>query len=281
MKIVFSGECLEYKFGGHPESPERVKRIQEFLKHKGFRFTRPEPCSEGDLLLVHSGEMVERIKKEDFMDFETPAMPGIYHYARLSAGGALMAMKIALDGENAFSLMRPPGHHASRDNYGGFCYFNNMAVAVSRALEKIGKVAVLDIDVHHGNGSESIFMGKKNVLYTSLHQFGFIYPGTGRESRENIFNFPLERGTSEGEYLEKLKEAIEMIGKFSPDLIGVSVGFDTFKDDPLAGLNLDVGTYKKIGEMIRGLGMPSFSVLEGGYSEKIPQCVYSYLTGLS
>ncbi|MBN2043267.1 MAG: histone deacetylase [Candidatus Aenigmarchaeota archaeon] len=280
MKIVFSKECLEYRFGNHPESPERVKNTYEFLRKKGFRFLEPKPCTENDLLVAHSREMINHIKKEDFLDFETPSLPGIYHYARLSVGGALLAMKVALEGTNSFSLMRPPGHHASQDNYEGFCYFNNIAIAALKARRKARNVAILDIDVHHGNGSESLLMGKKGILYVSLHQYGFIYPGTGRYSNDNVRNFPMDAGTSGKIYLQNLSEALNIIREFNPGLIGVSAGFDTFEGDPLAGIKLEVGTYEKIGKMIRDLRKPVFSVLEGGYSEKMPECVYSYIKGL-
>lgn len=280
MKIVFSGECLKYDLPGHPESSERVRSTYEFLrKQKVFRFIQPEECSRQDLLLVHSGEMIDTIKHEKFVNFETPSLPGIYNYAKLSAGAAILAMGTALKEGRAFSLMRPPGHHASRDKYEGFCYFNNIAIAVTRALKRVKKIAILDTDVHHGNGIQDIFLGNKNVIYVSLHQYGYTYPGTGKHSENNCFNYPLDNGTGEDEYLVKLEVGLEKIRAFNPDMIAVSAGFDTFEKDPLADLKLTVDSYSKIARMIADLGKPRFAILEGGYSKELPQCVLSFLKG--
>ncbi|NIO23239.1 MAG: hypothetical protein GTN38_04405, partial [Candidatus Aenigmarchaeota archaeon] len=123
MKIVFSRESLEYDSPGHPETSERVRRVYEFLrKYKKFKFVKPEECKRKDLLLVHSEKMVDTIKHSDFVNFETPPLPNIYNYAKLSVGGSLLAMEIALKEGSSFSLMRPPGHHAGKTNFEGFCY---------------------------------------------------------------------------------------------------------------------------------------------------------------
>jgi acetoin utilization deacetylase AcuC-like enzyme len=278
MKIVFSSKCLGYDSPGHPESSERVRKTYEFLrKSKKFEFVKPEECSRQDLLLVHSEKLIDKIKHGKFVNFETPPLPDIYNYAKLSVGGAVLAMDLALREGNSFSLMRPPGHHAGKANFEGFCYFNNIAVAVSKALKRVKKVAILDIDVHHGNGTQEIFLGNRKVIYVSLHQYGFFYPGTGKHSEGNCHNYPLDSGTGEGEYLEKLEVGVEKIRGFNPDLIAVSAGFDTFEKDPLAGLKLTMESYSKISKMISDLGKPKFAVLEGGYSKRLPECVYSFL----
>lgn len=278
MKIVFSKECLEYDSPGHPESSERIRGAYEFLrKYKRFEFVKPGECSRQDLLLVHSKEMVDTIKHGKFVNYETPPLPNIYHYAKLSVGGSLLAMDFALREGTSFSLMRPPGHHASRKKFEGFCYFNNLAIAVMKALKKVKKVGILDIDVHFGNGSQEIFLGNPKVIYVSLHQYEFIYPGTGKHSEGNCFNYPLESETEEREYLEKLEIGLYKLSNFKPDLIAVSAGFDTFEGDPLANLKLKIGTYAKISKMISELNIPRFAVLEGGYSKELPECVYSFL----
>ena len=146
-----------------------------------------------------------------------------------------------------------------------------------KALEKVEKVAILDIDCHHGNGTQDIFLGNPKVIYVSLHQYGFIYPGTGKYSEKNCYNYPLADGTEEDEYIEKLEIGLYKISKFDPDLIAVSAGFDTYKEDPLTNMNLEVGTYSKISRMISELEKPRFAVLEGGYSRALPECVYSFL----
>jgi acetoin utilization deacetylase AcuC-like enzyme len=278
MKVVFSKECLEYDSPGHPESSGRIRSIYEFMKKfKKFEFVKPEECERKDLLLVHSEKMIDTIKHGNFVNYETPPLPNIYRYAKLSVGGAILSMDLALKEGSSFSLMRPPGHHAGKENFEGFCYFNNLAIAVMKALKGVKKVGILDVDCHHGNGSQEIFLGKPKVIYVSLHQYGLFYPGTGKYSEGNCYNYPLESGTGEGEYLDKLEVGLEKIRKFDPGLIAVSAGFDTFEGDPLAGLKLEIGTYAKISEMISELGKPRFAVLEGGYSEKLPECVYSFL----
>ena len=292
MKIFFSPKCLEYDSPGHPESPLRVRATCEHLKQKGNVFVEPSPCGEEDLLAVHTRELVESVKSGSFYDPDTPALPGMYGYALLAAGSALQALECALGatggvagataggGEGAFSLMRPPGHHAGKRRLGGFCYFNNMAVAVTKALSLVERAAIVDIDCHHGNGTEDIFLGNKRVLFVSLHQSP-LYPGTGLFSEDNCLNYPLRPGTDGRAYLAVLEKALKDVKKFDPGVIGVSAGFDTFRNDPITGLLLDVEDYFRIGELIGGLGKPTFSVLEGGYDRGIPACVERYLEGVS
>jgi acetoin utilization deacetylase AcuC-like enzyme len=279
MKIVFSPECLEYGGGGHPESPERVKRIYEAIKDK-YEFVRPAPCSDKELELVHSKALIEKVRRQDpsVFDSDTPNYQGIFNYAKLSVGAAIRAMELALKREKAFSLMRPPGHHSGRDFLGGFCYFNNIAIAVKKALERVGKAAILDIDCHHGNGTQDIFLGRPGVLYVSIHQSP-LYPGTGLRSEGNCINFPIPPHTGEREYLSVLEKAIKQIREFGPEFLGVSAGFDTYRGDPLTQMGLEKESYGRIGEIISGLGLPGFAVLEGGYSREIGECVRNFLNG--
>jgi len=279
MKIIYSPKCLEYYSFGHPESPERVKICANFLKEKGFEFIQPPLAKEDDLLLVHTQRLVDEVKNEKIFDLDTPNIKGIFNYALLSVGGAILAMEIALSRENSFSLMRPPGHHAGKDFCGGFCYFNNIAIAVAKAIKLDKKVAILDIDCHHGNGTEDIFLGKSNVLYVSLHESP-LYPGTGLTSHFNCLNFPLPPQTGENEYLKTLDIALKKISDFRPNVLAISAGFDTYQKDPLTYFGLEVGSYQKIGEKIAELKLPTFSVLEGGYSMALPLCLYNFLIGL-
>jgi len=277
--IFFSEKCLKYQAAGHPESPERVKIIYDYLKEKGFSFQQAQVCREEDLLLVHTRSHLEKVKENRFFDADTPNIDRIYEYAILSVGGALEAMKKALEGKPSFSLLRPPGHHAGKDYLGGFCYFNNMAIAVIKALEKIERVAILDFDGHHGNGTEDIFLGDSRVVYLSLHQYP-AYPGTGQASQKNCLNYPLSSGTGEKRYLQVFSEGLEKVKKFDPALIGVSAGFDGYKGDSLLGLELEVKTYYEIGRAIKDLHRPCFAILEGGYSSDLPLCVYQFLQGI-
>jgi len=279
MKIIFSALCLEYGSAGHPESPQRVRLAAEFLKQKGFEFIAPSPCKEEEILLAHSKALLEKVKSGQFFDADTPNIPNIFEYASLSAGAAIKAQEICLTEKiNAFSLMRPPGHHASRDNLGGFCYFNNIAIATSKALKKIKKAAILDLDCHHGNGTQDIFLGEERLLYVSLHQSP-LYPGTGLKSEKNCLNYPLPPNTEEDIYLDTLKEALAKIKDFQPEILGISLGFDTCKNDPLTNFNLEISSYRRIGERIAELNTPGFAVLEGGYSDRIGECLYEFILG--
>lgn len=277
--ILFSSRCLEYSFFGHPESPERVRRTYEHLNKKNYKFVEAKPCKKEELLLIHTPEHLERVKNGSFFDPDTPNLENIYQYAMLSAGGALQAAEKALRGENSFSLLRPPGHHAGKNYLGGFCYFNNIAVAVAQVLEKkVDKVAIIDFDGHHGNGTEDIFLREKRVLYLSLHQYP-AYPGTGEKSRENSLNFPLPPGCGEKEYIKFFLEGWKKIEEFDPSIVAISAGFDAHKKEKLLSLNLETETYFKIGEKIASLGKPIFAILEGGYHEDLPFCVEEFLKG--
>ena len=278
MKIIFSPECLEYKSEGHPESPERVSETYDFLKNS-FDFARPEQARERDVLLAHTKNLLDKVKNNKIYELDTPNIPNIFSYALLSAGAAIKTSQLALKGKNAFSLMRPPGHHAGKDFLGGFCYFNNIAISILKSLNSVNRAVVIDFDCHHGNGTQDIFMGNKKILYISLHQHP-LFPGTGLVSEKNCINYPLTPGIGENLYLKIFRKAIEIVKKYNPDLIGVSAGFDTYKEDPLTNINLEKRTYEKIGRIISELGKPIFSVLEGGYAERLPECVFQYLKGL-
>ena len=278
MKIIFSKRCLEYDFPGHPESVKRLKSTYNLLKDKGFEFIEAETARKEDILRVHTSNLVEKVRNGEFLDPDTPNSKEMFEYALLSCGAALQAQGVSLNKEFAFSLMRPPGHHAARDAASGFCYFNNIAVAVIKALDTLKKVAIIDIDCHHGNGTQDIFLGDERVLYISLHESP-LYPGTGLESIKNCLNFTLPAGTGEGKYLNTFKMAIEKVKNFSPELIAVSAGFDTYKNDPLTNFKLEKETFAKIAGLISSLKKPAFSVLEGGYSSKLADCVEQYLIG--
>jgi acetoin utilization deacetylase AcuC-like enzyme len=269
MQFIFSEKCLEYESPGHPENPARVAAIYNLLKSKEAALIEPLPCAEEDILSVHAQDLLNNVKKASFFDPDTPALPDIYEHARLSAGGAILASQTL-----GFSVMRPPGHHAQKNHLGGFCYFNNIAIAI-KSLGK--RAAILDIDCHHGNGTEDIFSGNSEVLYASLHRYGFFYPGTGGESKGNIRNFPLQYGISESQYIETLRQAIDEINEFDPLFLGVSIGFDTYKLDPVGGLGLEIESYGKIGKLIREIDTPTFYVLEGGYSPDIGECLWQFV----
>ncbi|HOL22816.1 MAG TPA: histone deacetylase [bacterium] len=281
MKILYSEEFLKYSEPGHPESPERVKAIKEFLQKKGIAdFINPVSCSEEDLLLAHTEELVKRIKENNFYDPDTPNIQNIYQYAVLSCGSAINAASLALNGEIAFSLSRPPGHHAGRNTPGGFCYFNNMAVAVKKILKEHRlKIAVLDIDGHHGNGTEEILKGNEDVIYISLHQYP-AFPGTGTSSFGNCYNFPVFPESTAKNYMEKFEKAMGIIKEFSPDLLGISLGFDAHHSDPLLNLPLDDTHYYQMAKHISTITEKIFIVLEGGYNvNTVGNTCYCFING--
>jgi len=260
-KIVFSEKCLEYG-SWHLEGPERVRRAFEILKERGYEFLVPEPASEEDVLRVHDADYVGRLKEGFVEDADTPAYEGIYEYARLSAGGAILAAEVG-----GFSLMRPPGHHAGRRgralsaSTSGFCYLNNIAIAV-RFLGK--PCLILDIDGHHGNGTQEIFLGDESVVYVGLHRYPH-YPGTGVTSEGNCLNFPLRGDCGDEVFLKALDEALGRVDLGRFEVVAVSAGFDGHAGD-LASLGLTEKGFREIGRKIASLNKHTFFVLEGGYS---------------
>lgn len=259
MDIIFSERCLEYHQVGHPEGPARLRIAQHYLSRLGYNFLEPEPASRDEILSVHTEELVRRVETGDFYDPDCPVYDGIDYYARLSAGGAILAQR-----RLGFSLMRPPGHHAGPAFLGGFCYYNNIAIAVK--LSGL-KTLIVDIDGHHGNGTQAIFFGDEKVTYVSLHRM-YNYPGTGHQSQGNCLNFPLPPRCGGQLYLETLEKALGAAGK-DYEQLAISVGFDTYKDDPLASLGLEVEAFYDIGYMLGELSLPTFCVLEGGYVPEI------------
>jgi acetoin utilization deacetylase AcuC-like enzyme len=259
-KIIFSEKCLGYG-QWHIEGPERVRKAAEILKGLGYEFLEPEPASEDDLLRVHDTDYVWNVKKSLVDDPDTPAYDDIYEFARFSAGGAILAAKVG-----GFSIMRPPGHHAGRNGAAlgaytrGFCYFNNIAIAVKH-LDR--RTLILDIDGHHGNGTQEIFLGDKKVTYVSLHRHPN-YPGTGVVSEANCLNFPLPPDCGDGVHIKTLDKALSSVDVDNFELVAVSAGFDTHVGD-LASLGLTGKGYGQIGRRIAGLKKPTFFVLEGGY----------------
>ncbi len=278
MKVFYSPECEKYWQEGHPEHPRRTKRSYELLQDR-FDFVNAESAEESDILTVHTHELVNAVRHRKFLDNDTPNLPKMFEHAKLAAGSAIQAMKTALANENGFSLMRPPGHHAGKNFLGGFCYFNNLAIAVKLALKSTDKVAIIDIDGHHGNGTQDIFLGDKNVLFISLHQKN-AFPISGFTHADNCLNFPLMPGTKSDVYLDTLEKALDNVFEFDPDIVAVSAGFDTYRLDPLLELELEREAYYEIARMIKNIEKPCFAVLEGGYHTDLPRLIFEFLSGL-
>ena len=281
MIILHDPRCLEYSIPGHPERPGRIARTAPLIKdrHSEWAWREPIPATDDELLRGHSRQHIERIAtpRQDF-DPDTPYYPNIEMYARRSAGAAIEAVRTTLHGEPAFSLMRPPGHHATRDRAMGFCYFSNVAIAALDALETgVERVAIWDFDGHHGNGTEAIVAHNERIRFASIHQFP-AYPGTGAKSFGNIDNYPVAPFTPRNEHVDIAKDSLENLLAFKPDLLLVSAGFDGYARDPLLQLTLEREDFGKFGDYLNEIDVPVAVVLEGGYSNDLPELIDAFLT---
>ena len=281
MIIFHDPHCVEYSAPGHPERPARIAHSAPLLKerHPDWEWRIPKPASEAALLRAHSRDHVERVRNatRDF-DADTPVYPKIYEHALRSAGAAIEAGRAALSGERAFSLMRPPGHHATRDRAMGFCYVNNIAIAALDGLDNsVKRVAIWDFDAHHGNGTEAIVANNSRIAFASIHQFPG-YPGTGTKSFANVTNYPLKPGTPRNHHVEVAKRALEKLIAFKPDLLLVSAGFDAYAHDPLMQMTLECEDFTTLGEFLCEIDTRTAVILEGGYSEDLPEMIDAFLT---
>jgi acetoin utilization deacetylase AcuC-like enzyme len=285
MRLIASPRFQEHNTPpGHPERPERAEVFDAVVKDWRDRVSavvEPRPATREELLRVHSAEHVRRISetrgRAAMLDADTFTSPESYEIALLAAGAAVQAVEHALDAkEAAFALVRPPGHHAEREQAMGFCLFNNVAVAAGAALARgLSRVAVVDIDVHHGNGTQWIFYDDPRVLYVSTHQFPF-YPGTGaadeigRGAGEGYtFNVPLEAGATDADYAAAYLAIAAVIEQYAPELLLISAGYDAHVDDPLASMRMSTAGYGAVIAILKGAAVkakcPIALVTEGGY----------------
>lgn len=308
MIIFHDPRCTEYSAPGHPERPTRISRTVPVLKtaHPDWQWVGPVAATDEELLLAHTREHLEQIREanHDF-DADTPVYGNVDLYARLSAGAAIGAARAAAVGKPVFSLMRPPGHHAMRDRAMGFCYFSNIAVAALDALAipegnearprstpaatnragstppatgKCRRVAIWDFDAHHGNGTEAIVANDARIRFASVHQFP-AYPGTGAKSFANIHNYPVAPGTDRREHVAIVRQALDDLIEFRPDLLLVSAGFDAYAGDPLVEMTLQPDDFASFGSWLRESDLPLAAILEGGYSDDLPKLIDAFLSG--
>jgi acetoin utilization deacetylase AcuC-like enzyme len=286
MKIIHDEACTGYSQPGHPERPQRITTTLELLRGQTelpLTWAAPGTADhEADILRAHTKDLVARLNMPVDFDNDTPSFPDIGARARASVSAALDAMTAGRAGETVFSLMRPPGHHATREKSMGFCYLNNIAIATLAARASGSqRVAVFDFDVHHGNGTEDILLNQPGVEFFSVHQHP-AYPGTGAENAgHNCFNYPVLPSTPRESYLATLRRSIDDLRGYRPDLIAVSAGFDAYERDPLAAGTLKVEDFYWLGQTLRALNVPMFSLLEGGYSRDLPELIFAYLKGVA
>lgn len=253
-------------------------------------------ATNDELLRAHCPEHLQGIARAlEHFDADTPFYPNIDRHARLAAGAGIEAARSALRGEPAFSLMRPPGHHATQDRAMGFCYYSNIAVAALDALAATGsgdagqpgspppatarvdRIAIWDFDGHHGNGTEAIVVNDNRIRFASLHQFP-AYPGTGEKSFANIDNYPFAPFTPRARITDVARHSLDRLMAFEPDLLLVSAGFDAYARDPLLQLTLEREDFGALGDWLGKIAVPVAGVLEGGYSNELPELIDAFLS---
>ena len=285
MHVIADEACLDYSQAGHPERPQRIADTLKLLREqKDLEITwdKPSKVTDETIELAHSLEHIHLVSDpfEPF-DADTPAYPNIDSHARRSIGGALRALELAKENKPNFSLLRPPGHHATKQKAMGFCFFNSIAIAVLTARAAgVKKVAVFDFDVHHGNGTEDILHKVEGTAFISIHQHP-AYPGSGTKSSNNCHNFIVAPDSSNLIWRRTASAALKEMKNFGPDLIYVSAGFDAYKKDPLCDQKLEIDDYQWIGQQLRSLKKPLVNILEGGYSSDLPKLIFAYLKGLT
>jgi len=271
---------------GHPEKIDRVTVvIDNFrkLNNKNLIWKKPSKFDRSLLEITHNSDYINFVegsfpkKGLSFLDGDTIVSPGSKEATSDAVGSIITAIDGVQNNEfkNAFCAVRPPGHHAEKNKAMGFCIYNNVAVGANYLIDKykLSKIAIIDFDVHHGNGTQDIFHDNEKVLYISTHQFPY-YPGSGTEQEKgkhnNIFNIPLPAGTNSEEYLNAYEFVLKKIEEFKPEFILLSAGFDAHKDDPLAQFQLESKDFYKITKRTLELSKiycdgKVVSILEGGY----------------
>lgn len=287
IPVIYSEEFLEHNTGyGHPEKAARLTAIVEALKQVPWQdkidWQLPTSLKERDVLThiqkIHTPEHIARIKRVaeqggGYLDGDTPISQRSYEVALLAVSAWLDGVDQVLENHHpALVLARPPGHHATRDTAMGFCLFSNAAITANYALTKtnVQRVAILDWDVHHGNGTEAIVQDNPQIAYCSIHQYPF-YPGTGKASSDlkkynQILNVPVSAGSTITDYQAIFEtEVIPFLSSWQPDLLIVSAGYDANHEDPLAGISLQPEDYKVLTEYVLQITNNSLFGLEGGY----------------
>jgi acetoin utilization deacetylase AcuC-like enzyme len=287
MLILHDPRCADYGSSMRPEQPARVTRSAAHLRaaHADWTWRVPADGTVTDeiLLLAHTPAHLKRLTQPRDFDADTPFFPGIGDHARRAVAAAVEAARHALatrGRDPVFSLMRPPGHHATATQAMGFCYVNQIAIAAVFAQRELGaaKVAVWDFDAHHGNGTEAILQGQSKMLYASVHQYPG-YPGTGTQDHgPHIRNWPVAPQTPRVDHMAALRASLDAVVSFAPDLILVSAGFDAYAHDPITSMTLEREDFATLGTWLRSTGRSAAAVLEGGYHEDLPLLIDAFLS---
>ncbi len=282
MFLFHDPRCTDYGTAARPERPARLARTVPHLRraHPDWIWHEPPAATAADAALCHTPAHLDRLAVAADFDPDTPFFPEIAAHAYRATGAALAATDAALAGRGpAIALMRPPGHHATADQAMGFCYLNHIAIAAQHARQRLGatRVALWDFDAHHGNGTEALLAGQPGFLFTSVHQSP-CYPGTGLTSFSNCQNWPISPLAPPPVLLDALRASLDAVIAFDPDLVLVSAGFDAYVGDPITNMTLRITDFATLGTWLRGTGLPAAAVLEGGYSDDLPQLVDAFLT---
>ncbi len=283
MRILHNNTTTNHNTDSVEEGAYRLRDFVETVTDKELE--EFHSLTERLILQTHTPRHVHKISgacKCKSMLAEAQLSPGSFEAILTSARLAVMAAK-----SQSFAVTRPPGHHASRERADGFCFINNIAVATHHLLEQGSRVGIIDIDGHHGNGTQSIFKHEPRALFASIHQ-GKTYPhsglvndiGTG-PSFKKVINIPLLEGSGDDVFLEAIAFVIEQLRRFDPDYVAVSAGFDGYAIDSLLKLRYSKQGYREAGRIIASIGKPVFAVLEGGYHSDIYSCVETFVAGVS
>jgi len=289
--VIYGDVFARHDMELHPETGSRLRAALSGVPD-GVRWRAPVRATEGDLERVHCPQHIRWVQEiargTCFLDPNTYVTSHSFDVASYAAGSASAAVERALDGEHSFALVRPPGHHAGPDRAMGFCIFNNAAVAAAKALESVDRVAILDWDLHHGNGTQAVFYGSDRVLYCSIHQAG-LFPGTGWLEEQGAgpgvgytVNAPLEPGSAGADYaLVFRKIFVPAIRRFEPDLVVVSAGQDALADDPLGSMLLEPDDFGVLTGMLAEAGCGALAlVLEGGYGRSHAGAIRAIIAAL-